>query len=406
MTEAKPEDMLAWLKPGQRIYLQGGPAECQTFIDLLKANPGAAKGIELWSCLIPGINTFDYTALPDGPTLVTFMASHTLDASAASGRTRIDAMPYSEIGARLASTDFDLAILHTAAPGANGVCSFGIGCDAPGIAWPRAEKRIAFLNRAMPAIPDSDAIPVDRLDLAIDIDAPLLSPPPERARSETLAAIAQHAAALIPDGAVIQSGIGEAPGAVVAALASRKRLRVHSGIVTPDYCMLAEAGALDMDAEHIAGIAWGDPGFYRWLGEEGLFSFRSIFDTHDRSRLSATPNFMSIGSALEVDLDGALNLEWRGDRRVSSVGGAPDYIHSASASPGGLAIIVLPSTATSGASRIVARLANPSIRPTRLAVVTEYGAVRLDGLSAEARAMALIGIAAPQHRDTLARHAS
>src|SRR5262245_26024711 len=49
----KPEDVLDWLKPGQRVYFQGGPGECSVFRDLLAANPEAAEGVELWSCLIP-----------------------------------------------------------------------------------------------------------------------------------------------------------------------------------------------------------------------------------------------------------------------------------------------------------------------------------------------------------------
>ncbi len=88
-----PDDLLDWLKPGSRVYLQGGAGECAAFIDLLRANPGAARGVELWSCLIPGINTFDYGSLPDGPDLVTFMASPALEASIASGRTQLKAMP-------------------------------------------------------------------------------------------------------------------------------------------------------------------------------------------------------------------------------------------------------------------------------------------------------------------------
>src|SRR5215813_252402 len=90
MKTGKPEDLLALLRPG-RVYFQGGPGECTAFIDLLKANPGAAKGVELWSCLIPGINTFDYGSLPGGPNLVTFMASPALEPSIAKGRTDLRA---------------------------------------------------------------------------------------------------------------------------------------------------------------------------------------------------------------------------------------------------------------------------------------------------------------------------
>jgi len=403
MKSGKPEDVLGWLRPGQRVYVQGGPGECIAFIDLLKAYPERAAGVELWSCLIPGINGFDYGSLPGGPSLVTFMASPALEASISSGRTRIDAMPYSEIGALLARTDFDLAVLHAAMPDANGLCSFGIACEAPGIAWPRAKKRIAFLNRNMPRIPRSEAIAVDGIDLAIEIDAPLLSPTALGPRSETLEAIARHAANLVPDGAVIQSGIGEAPGAIIAALKDHRRLSAYSGVITSDYRLLTEAGALDMDAEHVAGIAWGDPDFYRWLEAPGLFAFRSALETHGRDRLALLPGFVSIGSALEVDLEGAINLEWRGARRISSVGGAPDFMRAARLSRGGRSIIALPAVAGNGASRIVAKLERPSIRAEYAdAIVTEHGVACLRDLAPSARAAAMMAIAAPEHRIALA----
>jgi acyl-CoA hydrolase len=403
MKSAKPEDVLGWLRPGQRIYVQGGPGECTAFIDLLKRYPERAAGLEIWSCLIPGINGFDYGSLPGGPSLVTFMASPVLEASIASGRTRIDPMPYSEIGALLKRTDFDLAILHVAAPDAHGLCSFGIACEAPGIVWPRAAKRVAFLNRRMPHIPCSEAIASDGLDLAVEIDEPLLSPATPGPRSKTLEAIARRAADLVPDGAVIQSGIGEAPGAIVAALRDHKRLRAYSGVITPDYRLLAEAGALDMDAEHVAGIAWGDAGFYRWLEAPGLFAFRSALETHGRERLAGLAGFVSIGSALEIDLGGNINLEWRAGRRVSSVGGAPDFMAAARLSRDGRSIIALPAVAGNGASRIVPKLAKPSI-PAEYAdaIVTEYGVANLRGLAPSARAAVLIAIAAPEHRDALA----
>lgn len=403
MKTGNPADLLDSLKPGARVYIQGGPGECSTFTDLLKENPGAARDVELWSCLVPGINTFDYASLPDGPRLVTFMASPSLEPSIASGRTTVRAMPYSDIGAVLSETRFDLAILHAAPPDADGYCSFGIACDAPSIATARAAKCIAFLNRRMPHLPDSERISASNIDLAISIDTPLLSPPPARPRTATLTSIARNAAALVADRAVIQSGIGEAPAAVVAALGDRRGLKVHSGIITREYRLLAEAGALDPDVQHVTGIAWGEAGFYEWLDGNDLFAFRSILETHSRDELAALPDFTSIGSAVEVDLAGAVNLEWRSGRRISSVGGAPDYVHGAWASKGGRSIIALPSTAGNCASRIVSRLERSSL-DAGLAdwVVTEHGAVQLRGKSAEARAEAMISISAPEHRHMLA----
>lgn len=135
------------------------------------------------------------------------------------------------------------------------------------------------------------------------------------------------------------------------------------------------------------------------------FRFQSIPHTHAHEALAILPRFVSIGSAIEVDLAGNLNLEWRMSRRISSVGGAIDYMRAAAVSEGGLSIIAL-QAASGGASRIVPSIANPTI-PADLAdaIVTEHGIARLKGLSPRQRAEALIAISAPEHQGFLQREA-
>jgi acyl-CoA hydrolase len=253
----------------------------------------------------------------------------------------------------------------------------------------------------MPYVP-GDTMPAEAIDLAVEIDEPLNAARASSPRLVEIKVLAAHAARLVPDGATIQSGIGEAPGAMIEALTSHKNLRVHSGLVSSEYRLLAESGALSSNTEHITGIAWGDARFYDWL-PDAPFVFRSVATTHAYERLAAIPTFVSLGSALEVDLHGEINLEWLDGRRVSSVGGAPDFMMGAAASPGGRSIIALPSTTRSGRSRVVPRITRPSI-PASLAdaIVTEHGVAELRGLSADARAEALIAVAAPEHRDALA----
>lgn len=404
MKTATIQDVLASFRPGERIFFQGGPGECLHLYNALRDDPGIAAGIDFWSCLIPGINRHDYGSLPGDVRLTTFMASPTLEPSIVSGNTRLNAMPYSQIGETLGQTDFDAAIFQVAPPDRKGRCSFGIACDTPAIVATRARRRIAFINPQMPAIPGADSLPVDQIDLAIEIDQPLIAPPPPpaAAKNVTLEAIARHAAELIPDDCIIQSGIGDTPAAVVAALRFHRGLSVHSGIITPEYQALCEAGALDMSRPNLTGVAWGGPDFYAWL-KQSDFTFTSIGATHSRAALAPLSRFVSIGSAIEVDLAGNLNLEWRMSRRISSVGGASDFMSGAAASPGGLSIIAL-QAASGGASRIVPNIANPTIRGDLAdAIVTEYGVARLRGLSPRARAEALIAIAAPEHQGFLMR---
>jgi acyl-CoA hydrolase len=397
-----PEDILSGLKPRQRIYVQGGPGECTLFYDLLRDNPGAVEGLEIWSCLIPGINALDYGSLPGDVRLATFMASPALAPSLASGRTRLLAMPYSEIAENLARMQFDAAILHTAAPDHAGMCSFGLACDMAPLVWRNAKQRFAFINRRMPSIPGCEATPRNALDLAVEIDEPLPVARDKVSPGGALAELARLSAELVPDGATIQAGIGEAPAAIVGALRQHRGLKVHSGIITQEFQDLAECGAIDERARNTAGVAWGDDAFYRWLPQSG-FAFRSARVTHGHDVLAKLDRFVSIGSALEVDLAGNLNLEWRAGQLVSSVGGAPDYLRAAAASPEGMSIIALPATAR-GASRIVPRLESPSVVGALVdIVVTEHGVARLKGLAGKARAEALVAIAAPEHQEMLLR---
>jgi hypothetical protein len=91
------------------------------------------------------------------------------------------------------------------------------------------------------------------------------------------------------------------------------------------------------------------------------------------------------------------------------VGGQVDFFRAAMASPGGRAILALPSTSTvdlgrgpERVSRIVPRLGEDGSVTTSMYdlqyVVTEHGVAALEGKTTEERARALIAIAAPELR--------
>jgi 4-hydroxybutyrate CoA-transferase len=123
--------------------------------------------------------------------------------------------------------------------------------------------------------------------------------------------------------------------------------------------------------------------------------------------MAKLPRFVSINSAIEIDLQGQSNGETLGSLQLSGVGGSLDYVEAAALSPGGRSIIALPSTTDDGRiSRIVARLAEGApVTTPRFAidtVVTEHGIAELRGRDLWSRAEALIAIAHPDFRDALA----
>jgi acyl-CoA hydrolase len=402
MTPQDQAQLLNELRPGLSVFVQGATGEPQGFIAALKADPEQARGVNFTACLIPGINRFDYAAVHPEASMTTFMASDAWAETVKDGRTRLVPLCYSQTTSEIAATAFDLAIFQVTPPDAQGLCSFGVSDDFPPMAWRKAKRCIGIVHPVMPRPPRTETIPFEALDLVIEDDTSLLGSP-EAAPSPTLLTISKRVADIIPDGAAIQTGVGAAPAAVLAALADHRDLVIRSGLVTEGYRVLAEAGALAPNAEHQAGVAYGTADFYVWTAETDLCAFASVARTHDAAALAATHGFTAINSALEVDLFGQANLEWRSGRQVSGVGGAPDFARGAMASDGGSSIIALPATAGS-ISRITAQLTAPTVSLARHetdVIVTEHGVARLWGKTMQERAEALIAVAAPEHRGAL-----
>lgn len=397
--------VLAEFRPGLRIYIQGAVGEPLALREILKRAPDALAGTDLIAGLLPGMNDFDYAALHPAAHLTVFLLPPALRPSFQAGRIDVRAAPYSAVAAAfLEGPPLDLAILQVTPPDAEGLCSFGPCADFAPLAWPRAARRMAFVTTNLPRARRGPTIPLAAIDVAIAAPGSFITGENATPGADQIA-IAGRIAGLIPDGAAIQTGIGGAPAAAVAGLTDHRNLVVRSGMVTGGYRALAEAGALAAGARHVTGVAFGSEDFMRWAAE--MFEFADATVTHGAASLAGVGRLHAINSALEVDLFGQVNVEWRGGRLVSGLGGAPDFARAARRSPGGRGILALPSTAGGGAvSRIVARLDSPTVsipRDDADLVVTEHGVADLRGAGLEARAEALIAIAAPAHRDRLAR---
>ena len=397
------DHVLAEFRPGLTVYIQGGVGEPLALQSILAATPDALTDVTLFGGFIPGMNGFDYSALNDAARLTVFMLAPAFRAGFEAGRVSVRPLPYSQIAHALThDAPVDLAILHVGPPDENGQCSLGPCVDFAPLVWPRAKRRMAFINPNVPHARRGYSVPFASIDVAVQTDQPYISgdEAPGNAEQNT---IADHIARLVPDGAALQTGIGGAPATALAKLADRRGLRVRSGLVTQGYRTLSDAGALAADGNHVTGMAYGSEDFMRWAADAFVFADATV--THGAAGLAATDNLFAINSALEIDLFGQANIEWRGGRLVSGLGGAPDFAGAARRSNGGRAILALPATAGGGKiSRIVARLDTPTVSLPRDAtdlVITEHGVADLRGTGLDARAEALIAVAAPAFRAAL-----
>ena len=401
------ENLIERFRPGAEIFLPSGPVEIGALNRAFEDHPACLEGVRFTACLIPGLNSFDPTAVNPSARLRLFLLPPALQSAFEAGRVEVMPIGYSAIARHLITrAPFDLAIAHVTAPDEQGLVSLSIGADFSALAWKNAKARIAVINRALPRVARSVTLDLDEADLVVEIDEPV-RPFVDAAPSESVLKIARLAAERVPDGAAVQMGIGGAPGAMWQALSGHRELVIASGLVSEGLRGLDEAGALAHGADHATGIALGSRDFHDWLARRDLVRFAGADETHDVRALAQRPNFTALNSALEIDLYGQINLEWPGARLASGVGGAADFARASQLSSGGQAFVLLPAAAKGATvSRIVPKITAPTVSMPRSEidwVVTEEGAVRVREMDMQERARALISIAHPDFREGLER---
>ena len=308
------------------------------------------------------------------------------------------------------SIGVDVAMVHVSPPDQDGRCSLGVSVSYPLIAARVAQRVIAQMNPRMPRTGGDAFLDLSDIDMVVEVDAPLLE---HRSPSidDISSRIAQLVVELIPAGATLQTGIGSIPEAVLSTLAKAgyEGLRVY-GMGTDGIVDVADAGSLLDRDERGAGVIAGE-----LMGTSKLFEFvdgnpnvdMQPFPTLlDPARMALFEPFVSINSAVEIDLRGQVNAEFAGGTQISGVGGGFDFLIGSWMHPGNVSIIAMRSTNGSGQrSKIVPRLADgaPVSVPRHLVqyVVTEHGVANLAGLSLRQRAEALAAIADPGFRPGL-----
>lgn len=403
-------DIPALLKPGMRVYIQGFTGEPTAIWEAIAAAPDACADITFTGIWIPGINLrnpLDFH--PSTRVEIVFMCPQ-FGPGLRDGRVSYHHLHYSDAFKRFATgPKFDLAVLHTSPPDENGIVTPGIAADLAAAIRINSDKILIQSNALMPATNGPTQIPIEEIDYILEADTPLLTYDPGEPTPEIIE-IANFITPMIHDGDCLQFGVGKIPPAILAALTSKKNLRIYSGMVTDPVLDLIDAGAIvDEEGAIVTGTAVGNRLLYDRSGTDKRFRFLDVERTHGIHHVSAIDNFVSINSALEVDLFGQVAADMVGSRQLSGTGGSVDYTRAANASKGGRPIIGLGATAKKGTiSRIVPNISpGNAITVSRADVgiiVTEYGVADLRGLDIDARARALISIAAPDFRPQLTEH--
>jgi len=369
------------IRPGDGILWGQACAEPQTLVEALVSQRSrlGAVGCFLGSSY-SGIVTPEHA---DHLKLSSYCGIGANRALADAGVLEILPVPYSQLGSLIRDKKIgcEVLMLQVSPPNGRGEYSLGLAADYLVPALDTCRAIVAEVNEQVPWTHTERLLAKADFDLVVESSRPPATPA-ARPPGDLERAIARNAAAFVPNGAVLEFGIGALPDAVCSALGRHEGLRVHSGSIGDGVIELAERRIV---SRIDCAMLIGSRKLFDFARDNDRVRLRSSEYTHNAEVLARQPCFVAINSAVEVDLTGQVSGELAGASYVGAVGGALDFVRAANQSAGGVSIVVLP------ASRIVEKLGGPVSVPRSEAgvIVTEKGAADLRGCSLRERSQRL-----------------
>jgi acyl-CoA hydrolase len=411
-TDAASLDLAQFIRRGDRIVMGQACGEPTTLLETL-IKQGRHIG-ELSVFIATSFSGLFTPETADSFALLSMGAIGSLRSMSKANKLSVIPCHVSQVGPMIEAgiIGCDVALIQVSPADADGNHSCGLISDYVQAAVGKARVVIAEINDRVP-FTFGESVPASKIHVAVQVSrAPVQVPVANIDATDE--AIARHAAKYIEDGAVIQTGVGAVPDAILRLLHDRKDLGVHSGMLGDGLVELVEAGIVTNARKEIDtgistnGALIGTKRLYDFADRNARIRMCSTSYTHNAAVLAQLTKLVTLNSALEVDLTGQVNAEQSGVAYIGGTGGQADFVRAGSRSRGGHSIIALPATAKDGAvSRICVNLTGPvtTARNDLDVIVTEFGTAELKGQSLTERTRRLIAIAHPDFREELDRAA-
>lgn len=319
----------------------------------------------------------------------------------------------------------DVAFVPVSRPDDQGYCGLGISNYAWRTIFENARTVVFEINEHLPRLQGVDGshrVHLREADYIVEGEHEPLPTRSYKAPTSVDEAIARNVVQEIPDGATLSLGVGSVPFTVAKMIADSdlKDLGCHTGTISDAFLYLHKAGKLTNRRKEIDcglstwNLAMGSQELYDWISDSPeLFHPADVDYVHSPERMGSLSNFISINGGVQLDLMGQENAESAGARQLSGIGGQLDFLEGAYRSNGGKGFICLNSsrvdkTGTRKSNIVAAIPAGSTVSAPRTMiqyVATEYGVVKLSGLSLRERAQAMISVAHPDFRQELSQYA-
>ena len=408
-------EAIGMIRRGQRVFTGSSCGEPQALVRELAARSPGFSDLEIVRLL--SLETIPLTMMADQSAcqtlnLRTFYLGSAKPRALSRNKRFLTPMNLSAVPRLFLTRQLPLhaALIQVSEPDDFGWMSLGVSVDVTLAAARSADLVIAQVNPRMPRVMGRSFVHVQDVDVVVEYEEELLTveSPPEAPSADL---IARHAAKLIEDGSTLQISLGATPQALLAGLADKSDLGVHTQFLSDGIMGLAAKGVITNrrkgfnEGKLVASGAIGSRDLYEFVHDNPGIEFHPSDVVNDPGVIARHDRMVAINMAMAVDLTGQVCVDALPYNLFSGVNGIMDFVRGAGQSPGGKNILMLFSTTMDGrSSRIVPSINDMPVVVPRgdvQYVVTEYGVVNLFGKSLQERAIALISVAHPDFRDEL-----
>jgi len=412
-----PAEALKKLRSGDRIFVGTACATPCKLIEALAALEKPLADIQLVHFLTDGDIPLDARGTsPKFRHKVFFVGSNTRE-YLKSGRVEYVPISISQVNHLIdtGKIPIDAVFIQITPPDKNGYCSLGVSVDLAFTAVKKGKTVIAEINPNMPFTRGDSLISIDQIDELVAVEDPIieyLHTPADDLASQ----IARYVARLVDNGSTLQIGLGQVPNEMLRFLTNRRDLGIHSDVITEPLVDLIQAGVVTGKAKTlhpgqvVTSYCMGTQRLYDLVHENTFFNLQPIDYVSDPEVIAANYKMISVTQAFAIDLTGQVCADQFEGEFYGGVSSQPDFLRGAAASKGGRSIICLASTTDNDQQSRIRPLLKEGegvtiARSDIHYVITEYGTAYLYGKSIRERAVALIEIAHPAHREALLEEA-
>ena len=406
------------IQSDSRVFIHGSAATPLHLLKELFARKSNLKNVELISISTLGENVFDKNDFGESFYFNSLFVSQNIRGIVNGDHGDYIPVFLSEIHQLFEKgiLTIDVSLIHVSLPDKHGFCSLGTSVDIARSAIKYSKYVIAQVNKQMPRTHGDSIIHVDQINSMVEIDEPLPEVDYHQKSNIEAQKIGGYCAELIEDRSTLQLGIGAIPDAVLSCLHNHKDLGIHTEMFSDGILPLIDKGIITNNFKNkhpgkiVTSFVIGTKKLYDFIDDNPLVAFLDIAYVNDTRVIRSNSKAVSVNSAIEIDLTGQVCADSIGSYQYSGVGGQMDFMRGSALSENGKPIIALNSTTKNGDSKIVPFLKQGAGVVTTRAhvhyVITEYGTAYLFGKNLKQRAIALMNIAHPVHREWLDKEIS